>query len=724
MTPWPFIHPVLAAAAAGLVLLPVVIHLLNRRRYRRVRWAAMRFLQSATQRSARRMLIEHWLLLTLRMLILLLIGLALARPFIPAGAGVVFGASRAHHILLLDNSRSMNARNERGQTAWADVKTAATRRVEQLPASDAVSVVTLAAPADVVIGHAAFDRRFIQDRLATCLPTQRATDVLGALEHARRIAGEARVAAGNVHVEVFSDLAGPAWATGDSPEGTPVWNLVLRLAALGNVSIVRPRADTDNAAVAHLATEDTLVAANHATRIVAGVVNDSGRTLRGASLQLEQESRIIARLPVPPVAPGDTVSLSAPTLFPSPGVHTVKASLIASEKDALPDDDVRYLSVEVRRNLPALLVDGRPSASPLRGQAGYLATALAPRLRASDVTVVAPRVITELELSGEALVDSDLVALCNVQRLPPETWKRLEAFVDNGGSLLVFLGDLVSRDHYNQFGFADDAGLLPARLGTVVGGDDAAGETTISTDLPSQPIVAPFAGLHDSGLFLARIQRYIRVEPSPRRAEVVLRYASGDPMLVLARYGSGAVALITTSPDMTWTNLPAKGDYVSLMNRIVAHLAPSHTETYNRTVGDELRHVLTAREAALQPLIHDPAGRTTNARLKPEGNVLNAVSPLTETPGVWSFVIADQSLRYSVNVDPAESDLRGASAAEIERRTAGTVRLIEYDGERERDVPLTPRASELASWALVAVMLLLLAEAVLAMRIGSAQQSD
>jgi hypothetical protein len=134
--------------------------------------------------------------------------------------------------------------------------------------------------------------------------------------------------------------------------------------------------------------------------------------------------------------------------------------------------------------------------------------------------------------------------------------------------------------------------------------------------------------------------------------------------------------------------------------------------------------VLTAREAALQPLIHDPAGRTTNARLKPEGNVLTAVSPLTETPGVWSFMIADQSLRYSVNVDPAESDLRGASAAEIERRTAGTVRLIEYDGERERDVPLTPRASELASWTLVAVMLLLLAEAVLAMRIGSAQQSD
>src|SRR5579871_6124133 len=67
-----------AAVAAGAAAVPVVIHLLNRRRYRIVDWAAMRFLLAAQKQNLRRLRLEQWLLLAVRTLILLLLVAAMA----------------------------------------------------------------------------------------------------------------------------------------------------------------------------------------------------------------------------------------------------------------------------------------------------------------------------------------------------------------------------------------------------------------------------------------------------------------------------------------------------------------------------------------------------------------------------------------------------------------------------------------------------------------------
>ena len=88
-----FVHPNLALAAAALASLPVLIHLLSRRRHRREPWAAMDFVLAAYRRSRRRLQIEQWALLALRTLAILLIGMSVARPYIResdalAGAGL------------------------------------------------------------------------------------------------------------------------------------------------------------------------------------------------------------------------------------------------------------------------------------------------------------------------------------------------------------------------------------------------------------------------------------------------------------------------------------------------------------------------------------------------------------------------------------------------------------------------------------------------------------
>src|SRR3954466_3688485 len=61
------------ATLAGAASIPVIIHLLNRRRYRIVDWAAMRFLLAARRQNVRRLRLEQLLLLAVRTLLVVLI---------------------------------------------------------------------------------------------------------------------------------------------------------------------------------------------------------------------------------------------------------------------------------------------------------------------------------------------------------------------------------------------------------------------------------------------------------------------------------------------------------------------------------------------------------------------------------------------------------------------------------------------------------------------------
>ena len=107
----PFIHPAIFWIGLAAASAPVIIHLLNRRRYRVRDWAAMRFVEEAFRRQRRRLQIEQLILLVLRVLAVLLLGLSLAR-FVGCGAMAVLpGASGERTtVFVLDDSVSMGQR--------------------------------------------------------------------------------------------------------------------------------------------------------------------------------------------------------------------------------------------------------------------------------------------------------------------------------------------------------------------------------------------------------------------------------------------------------------------------------------------------------------------------------------------------------------------------------------------------------------------------------------
>ena len=80
-----FLNPAFVLPGAALCLLPIIIHLLSRLRYKKVRFAAMEFLLQSDELNRRRLIIEQLLLLFLRVLAVFLIMLLLARLLLDTG---------------------------------------------------------------------------------------------------------------------------------------------------------------------------------------------------------------------------------------------------------------------------------------------------------------------------------------------------------------------------------------------------------------------------------------------------------------------------------------------------------------------------------------------------------------------------------------------------------------------------------------------------------------
>ena len=101
-----FTNPGFLAVAGALVSAPIIIHLINRMRFKRIRWAAMEFLLKAQKRNRRRLIIEQLILLALRCLLVALVGLLVMR-FVGFSFADI-GSKQVMHVVVLDDTLGMN----------------------------------------------------------------------------------------------------------------------------------------------------------------------------------------------------------------------------------------------------------------------------------------------------------------------------------------------------------------------------------------------------------------------------------------------------------------------------------------------------------------------------------------------------------------------------------------------------------------------------------------
>src|SRR5581483_8984762 len=138
-----FLTPAFLVGVSALAI-PVLVHLIQRERKRVVVFPSLMFLRRIPYQSVRRRRIQHWLLLALRALALLLLVAAFARPFFPQGALAARGAGGAREVVvLLDQSASMGYGDR-----WSQARAAAHRVIDSLSGDDRATLVLFAKNAE------------------------------------------------------------------------------------------------------------------------------------------------------------------------------------------------------------------------------------------------------------------------------------------------------------------------------------------------------------------------------------------------------------------------------------------------------------------------------------------------------------------------------------------------------------------------------------------------
>ncbi|MBE7457548.1 MAG: BatA domain-containing protein [Phycisphaerae bacterium] len=710
-----FVNPAIAAAAGAAALVPIVVHLLNRRRHKRVVWAAMVFLLAATRQSRRRLFVEQWLLLALRVVLIGLGVAAAGRPFLSSSGGVAGERVRARRVFVLDDSLSMQTRGAGGKTRFE----AALERIRQLLpgfGEDDVFNLVMTSAGTRTPSREAFGASAFEDHLRQAHPTHLAADWEAALSAARELTAETSILKANTTVYVVSDFARADWETAEV--GGRAMNEARRLAAEVDLALIKAaEPGMSNVAVRRLTVLTPLTATGFPTRIEAEVVNHGVRAVRDVSVHVTDRERRLLTFEFESVSAGGSASQDGFITFREAGTHGLRAELAGAVDAALAADDRAYVSVEVLQRAPVLLVEGEPGANPMDGHAGYVQKALSPADESSVGSgVFEAKVIGDSELAAESLRDYAVVVLCNVGRLPEREWRRLGEYVGEGGGLLVFGGDQVSVEHYNRQGAGSEPALLPGTLGEAVRPSGGEGEwTTMTLAEPVHPLVAEFASLRDSGLFSARVERYLPITSTTPESRVVLKYMTGDPALVVRSVGRGTSAMFTTSANMEWTNFPAKGDFVSVVVEAVSMLCGRPGSHRTVETGSPIVEPIRPQDVDLPVRLTSPSGGTLSGSVAQgsDGSLTFRAGPAAD-PGIYRFQSGERTLDFAVNVPAQESDPGVTETAVVAGRVGGSARVLEDEAESGAEPGRMAQATELNLTVLLIVLGLLLVEPILA----------
>ncbi|MEW5851669.1 MAG: BatA domain-containing protein [Myxococcota bacterium] len=691
----PELLPVLAVAA-----LPLVVHLISRRKAREVRFAAMEFVLRSQQRSARRIQLRQWLLLLIRTLALLALAGAILGPMLAEPQQQAAGAKAAvKHVFAIDVTASMMAAPN-DEPRWELAVKKARAALKDLPAEEPVAVVVCGASPQSLVEPPTFDRAVADGALDQVKGTLESGDLPACLARAKLALGSALE--GPARITLFTDGARHAWTSRAAVDLRGV-----------DIRVVRPDKESP---------------VNRAIRsITVAAAPEAGARSVSVEVELEawghadgEEVEITLAVDGAPASRSSVVLKGAGpwqkrfthALTGTAPVHDLSVALSA---DALTHDDTLWLPVKAPREVNVLVVDGDPQTVAWRDEVFYLERALrAPPKSGGRLSL---KVLAQAPTPQE-IEAADVVMLCNVRSLPAPAVGALRAHVKRGGGLFISGGDHVDVDFYN--GSLMD--LLPQALRgekSRVELDDPARKEVLGLGHVEvdHPILAPFNGQRPEGLTRARTDTLLLLETGSRtEREVLMRFSNEAPALLERRVGMGRVLLWTTTVDRDWSDLAIRPGFLPLMQQAVLYLADALEDSRPRhTSHGEVRQV-QVRKGVARVVVRSPSGaeqevpvREEDARvavrgLKELGIHQVLMNPpegeLTEVPGE----------RFAVWPDTAESDLVPLSEEELAARMPQGARYLKDGGASG------PLQQPMWPYLLAMLSLLFLAEGVLARR--------
>ena len=707
-----FVNPVLLLGAFGLAI-PIIIHLFHKSRFQVVKWGAMHLLEAVIRTNQRRIQIEQIILLIVRAAIPALLALCMALP-LWQGAKKLLGESKTSTVILLDNSYSMAA-SRAGVSNFSIARDEAGRVLNELKQGSDAQVVLMGEGGSSLMDEPTYDLARLTQALQKLDAGFGAAEVPPALDYAAGVFGHMHEA--TRQLLVMTDFQRISF---EATEDAQVAEMIARLKKMPippDITFFDIGAEVkDNVAVESLDFSRLMVGVGQKIQIRANVRNFGDVPYPDLRVYFKADGKEISASQIR-LGPHEKGQVLFSHAFDTAGSHVVE---VVADADALTADNSYLASIPVRDKVPVLLVNGDPNPEPLKGETDFAEIALQPysagRVELADL--ITTKVIRPDELRAQNLAESSVVMLANVRKLNDDQVRALEAFVKNGGGLMVFPGNRIDSAWYSSALYKDGKGVLPMAFGAL-GGDLQ--ESSPSVGIVSQHFDHAALDIFNdprNGTFAdAAIKLWYRMkEPaisnaSMAAAATLARLDSGDPFLVEKPFGDGHVIECAIPVDADWSNLPMRPFYLPLLQRLSIYLASTVYPPRNLDVGKPIVAFLPAADAGKKAMLSTPEGVTLEVPIVKKNERGVAEFGRTQHPGLYTLTPpSGQPIAYVVNASRKESDLQKLTQKEIAdfAKTHG-VKVV-HSGAEYRELDHAQRYGlELwrpLLWALLAVLFL------------------
>lgn len=517
-----------------LLLIPVIIHLVNRLRHKPQPWAAMRFLRSASQSSVSQAKLKQFLILLFRMLAIAALIIFLSRPL--AGGWLGWALSPAPEVIVLVMDRSPSMETEAGSSGKSAREQALNLWAEALKSFQGASRFVLidnresSKPIELPNLTALKESEFTG-------PTDHGADLPSMLQQAYTYLVDSK--SGAAEVWIASDLQESNWKAADSQ-----WQKIVReFNALPQK--VRFRLLTfdpptrDNVSI-------TLVEATRRTR--------NQQSMLEVTLDLNRRAPstdpILLKCNINGTESQNAIVMEGQSLrwrgaFPlgtATGSGFGKFELPA---DANARDNTVYFAYEPEQNATALVVSTELNAA----QALSFAAADLTREELTPAKLVSPEDFPAQPLTNVALIAWNAPIPSGVSA------NALQQFANSGGEVVFFPASQSGATLEGGFNWGQPVNASSNELFKVAKWNEMEG---------------PFARTEEGlGVPLPQLE-VVRRAPIAGNGTVLASFADSAPFLVRKVAGRGEIYFCATLPDPAWSSLADGPVLVPMLQRLLA----------------------------------------------------------------------------------------------------------------------------------------------------------
>lgn len=698
-----FLTPALLAGAA-LVVVPVVLHLMMRRKPVKREFPALRFLKARSVANRRRLRLNHLLLLLARVAALALLALALARPVIRGAGWLADAEEPVAAVFVFDTAPRMDLR-EANRTRLEQAAAMARTLFAKLPPESKVAVL------DTAGGLAAFSPTIAAasvriDRLATATPALALSE---AIVEGLRLLDTAELARHEIYV--FTDCSrgaaeGPPVpdVAASHPETSLLWVDVGAKApqnfAIDAIDLSHDRLPVGTPLVITASLSRSGADANRAVAVE--MVGSDGRSTRRAVKPVAWKENV----------PGE-VAFEIAGL--EPGVR--QGRVVIDGTDDFTADDARSFTIEV--GAPARVLVAAPAPADTTGRFVSQAIAPAALAKAGRARFEAVRVDVE-KIDTTSWDGFDAVVLVDPPPLPPQTWSHLREWIADGHGLVVWLGPRAKEaGAFNVATAREVLGGSIVRVWRTTGDDNFLAPAALD-----HPLLAAFRRVGDAVPWQDfPVERHW--EFAADAAQTVAAFRNGLPAILEHRIGQGTVVVVTTPVSQTaddpdaWNTLATGFEpwpFVILANETLLHAIAT----------DDDRNVIAGRPAVLHVdrrdmaavFVRTPTGDEVPVAVDQDRRTITVNG--TQEPGNYAVRAGGEAggfaKGFSAVLAPRATDYVRLAPDRMTALIGATQRVARTEGELVRDVALGRIGAELFGWLILLAAAAMAADWMLANR--------